>query len=105
MILKPVTNALCGEREINFYQQLQITTDQNLINMKEFVPKYYGTKTINFNGRTVNSIVLDDLTHNFKQPCIMDVKIGRRTWDPLAKYDKIVKEQVTIIVTSAKALI
>lgn len=27
-------------------------------------------------------------------PCIMDIKIGKRTWDPLASPEKILAEEV-----------
>lgn len=28
------------------------------------------------------------------EPCIIDIKIGKRTWDPLATEDKIITEEV-----------
>lgn len=29
-------------------------------------------------------LILKDLTEGMSEPCVMDVKIGRRTWDPLS---------------------
>lgn len=46
--------------------------------------------------REVDFLVLEDLTKDFKEPCIMDIKIGRRTWDPNASYDKIIAEDVSL---------
>lgn len=45
--------------------------------------------------REVDFLVLEDLTKDFKEPCIMDIKIGRRTWDPNASYEKIIAEDVS----------
>ena len=36
---------------------------------------------------------LEDITHKFRKPCIMDVKIGRRVWDDFAEQDKIDREK------------
>ena len=36
---------------------------------------------------------LEDITHRFRQPCIMDMKLGRRVWDDFAEQDKIDREQ------------
>lgn len=37
---------------------------------------------------------LEDVTHRFKKPCIMDVKIGQKSYDPYASAEKI-KQQVS----------
>ena len=36
---------------------------------------------------------LEDITHKFRKPCIMDIKIGRRVWDDFAEKDKIEREK------------
>ena len=36
---------------------------------------------------------LEDITHQFKQPAIMDVKIGKRVWDDYAEQDKVERER------------
>ena len=36
---------------------------------------------------------LEDITHRFRRPCIMDVKLGRRVWDDFAEQDKIDREK------------
>ncbi|KAM3835648.1 inositol polyphosphate multikinase isoform 2-T3 [Vipera latastei] len=37
---------------------------------------------------------LEDVTHGFKKPCIMDVKIGQKSYDPYASEEKI-KQQIS----------
>lgn len=39
---------------------------------------------------------MTDLTHGMLEPCIMDIKIGRRTWDPLASAEKKATEEVVL---------
>ena len=36
---------------------------------------------------------LEDITHHFRRPAIMDVKIGKRVWDDYAEQDKIERER------------
>ena len=38
-------------------------------------------------------IIMDDLTHHYKYPCILDLKMGRETFEPDAKPQKIQKEK------------
>lgn len=93
-IFKPADKPICFERETKFYEELNQSSDKSLKELKEHVPKYYGIQSLGIDGKKVDCIVLDDLTKNYKEPCIMDVKIGRRTWDPLASYEKILNEEV-----------
>uniref|UniRef100_V5GJI6 Kinase n=1 Tax=Anoplophora glabripennis TaxID=217634 RepID=V5GJI6_ANOGL len=93
LILKPIVKKEYGEREIWLYRKLDDTVDRSLIEFREFVPKFYGTKTVNFIGKDYECIVLEDLTKYYREPCIMDIKIGRRTWDPKATYEKIIAEE------------
>ncbi|KAI4457010.1 inositol polyphosphate kinase [Holotrichia oblita] len=91
-VYKPITKEACGRREIGFYEDLKNSRDPILQELKQYVPKYYGTEVLTVDGKQVNYIVLDDVTRDFKEPCVMDIKIGRRTYDPLASYEKIIKE-------------
>lgn len=36
---------------------------------------------------------LENLTRGIQLPCVMDIKIGQRTWDPLADEEKIKIEE------------
>lgn len=88
-ILKPAGKILCGAREIKFYEQVQAaTTEADLVLLKDIIPQYRGHTKMHVDGKLVEFIKLSDLTHGMHEPCIMDVKIGCRTWDPLATSEK-----------------
>ena len=38
-------------------------------------------------------IILEDITHRFTHPCIIDLKMGQRVWDDHADVDKIEREK------------
>ncbi|XP_052751192.1 inositol polyphosphate multikinase [Galleria mellonella] len=91
-ILKPILKE-AQKREVEFYNRLATATEPDLVEMRNFVPRYYGCKKVTYNGHEQEYIILEDLTKNMLEPCIMDVKIGRRTWDPLATEEKIANEK------------
>lgn len=39
---------------------------------------------------------MDDITKDFKMPCVMDIKIGLQTWEPGSSDKKIRVESVSI---------
>lgn len=92
-VLKPITKIDLGNREIRFYEQLQTTSDMSLIELKEYCPNYQGTRMLNVNGKSVEFIILENITESMLEPCIIDIKIGKVTWDPLATPEKIAKEK------------
>ncbi|XP_052873108.1 inositol polyphosphate multikinase-like [Anopheles cruzii] len=100
-VLKPTGKVLCGIREIGFYERLEAAQrlengsdndngcyDWMLLELSKLVPRYYGHPKLPIDGKEVEFIQLEDLTEGYERPCIMDVKIGRRTWDPLATPEK-----------------
>uniref|UniRef100_A0AAG5DWF3 Kinase n=1 Tax=Anopheles atroparvus TaxID=41427 RepID=A0AAG5DWF3_ANOAO len=99
-ILKPTGKVLCGIREIAFYERLMESPEKqsddesidstaaSLELLRRIVPRYYGHPKLTIDDKEVEFIQLEDLANGFDQPCIMDVKIGSRTWDPLATPDK-----------------
>lgn len=89
-VLKPILKTACSEKE--FYEELNKNNEDCSVQLKQFVPQYCGTKTVMFDDKKIDCIVLEDLTKNFKQPCILDVKIGRQTWAPTASYEKMMRE-------------
>lgn len=96
IVLKPIVKKEIGEREVWLYQKLHDTMDKTLIELRNFVPLFYGTKKVTVDGKEFDCIVLEDLTANLKEPCVMDIKIGKRTWGPNASYEKISNEEVSI---------
>ncbi|XP_012523064.1 inositol polyphosphate multikinase isoform X2 [Monomorium pharaonis] len=87
-VLKPATKAILGEREIAFYENLKNSQDPVVMELKKFVPRYYGTTELRvFNNRT-KFLMLKNITKNMAEPCVIDIKIGFRTWDPLATPEK-----------------
>lgn len=93
-VLKAAVKPVCGAREIKFYENLtESVTDPNIEALRKLVPEYRGTVKMSFRGKTVDFIKLADITHDMSEPCVMDIKIGRRTWDPLATPEKIIAEE------------
>jgi hypothetical protein len=43
----------------------------------------------------VKCIKLEDIAKDVAEPCIMDIKIGRQTWDPEATLEKRKNEDVS----------
>ncbi|KAK9507113.1 hypothetical protein O3M35_008925 [Rhynocoris fuscipes] len=86
LIFKPISNLPAGDNEVKFYEEVGYTAGAELL--LEFIPKYYGTEVVNVQGRDIKFLKLQDVTHGFQQPCIMDVKIGSQTWEPSAPKHK-----------------
>ncbi|XP_056385935.1 inositol polyphosphate multikinase isoform X2 [Hyla sarda] len=63
-------------------------TDPKLHDLQMFLPKYFGTWSPP--GSTNDLYLkLEDVTRKFNKPCIMDVKIGQKSYDPHASAEKI----------------
>lgn len=86
------------EREIDFYENVFYNNfyDQTLSDMKQLIPQYYGTRTLQINQKDSQFMVLENMTKGMKQPCVMDIKIGKITWDCFATPEKIESEKVNI---------
>lgn len=56
-----------------------------------FIPLYHGINRIHMKGERrarPEGIVLKDITSDFKVPCIMDIKMGKQTYEPNASIEK-----------------
>jgi inositol-polyphosphate multikinase len=111
-VLKPVEKEQHGKREIDFYRRVTSSDDPVCLELKSLIPEFYGTELLTWNGSSifpvysktkcnvhileVNYIVLSNVTHGMTQPCVMDIKIGRQTWDPEATEAKKQKEMVCL---------
>ncbi|KAK7677060.1 hypothetical protein QCA50_019958 [Cerrena zonata] len=79
--------------EVAFYQS--VGTDPAFAPLRPFIPKFYGTLTLEgmvdpekgldggevkpIPGQDKDTIVLENLSHSFKKPNILDIKIGTST--------------------------
>lgn len=105
-VLKAANKPVCGEREIQFYQRVygengadaadaatDIAAGDCWRQLRALTPHFYGTVRLPVAQRAVDFMRLSDVTHGMRRPCVMDVKIGARTWDPLATASKIAAER------------
>jgi len=94
-LLKPVQPPPKGPREAKFYLDINASKDPIDILIRQHIPKFFGIEQVGFtNGITVTEdfLVLEDVTEGLELPCIMDVKIGAKTWGPDATQKKITQE-------------
>lgn len=91
-VYKPLSKPFYAEREIAFYKD--ITEAQIFSEIGEFVPHYEGHLKLTIDEKEQLFIKMENLTHSMAQPCVMDIKIGKRTWDPLATGNKIMMEEL-----------
>ncbi|XP_022232948.2 inositol polyphosphate multikinase IPK2 [Drosophila obscura] len=111
-VLKPLGKPECEVRELNFYESLasaaaaasvtgamaEAPGDNDLAALGRHVPRFYGHLKLVVNQREHTFVRLEDLTRGMQQPCVMDVKMGRRTWDPLSSpHKRQVEEQKYVI--------
>uniref|UniRef100_A0A182SE18 Kinase n=1 Tax=Anopheles maculatus TaxID=74869 RepID=A0A182SE18_9DIPT len=89
-VLKPVAKLLAGPREIKFYEQIEKAPPEarELVVLRELTPQYRGNQRLPIGGELIDFLKLEDLTQGMLEPCIMDIKIGRRSWDPMATEEK-----------------
>lgn len=103
-VLKAANKPLCGAREIHFYKRVYDDDDSSddgaaavpsncWSQLRRLTPQYFGTVTLPVADRFVEFLRLQDVTHGMREPCVMDVKIGARTWDPLANAQKMTAER------------
>lgn len=50
-VLKPVPHPVYGPREINFYKNLETTCDPVLKELKQYIPQYLGTTSIELDNK------------------------------------------------------
>ncbi|TMW68325.1 hypothetical protein Poli38472_005793 [Pythium oligandrum] len=100
-ILKPFQSKRRGEHEYEFYQHVfeseQAQTDPLYAQLRELLPGYRGMVEITDETNAVlhagKYLALEDLTWERRSPCIMDVKVGTRSYEDGASAEKIAYEQ------------
>ncbi|KAJ8250518.1 hypothetical protein COCON_G00224400 [Conger conger] len=88
-VLKQLQPPPRGCREMQFYSKVYgaDSIDPCLQELQRYLPTYHGTWC---SPDTPNELFLklEDVTRRFCKPCIMDVKIGQRSYDPFASQEK-----------------
>lgn len=95
-ILKPLVKPALFMRELAVYEQLAEEKDANYF----MFPKYFGAvEVVNEAGAKVQFIVMDDLTlvSSSSLPCVIDIKIGRQTYEPSVDEAKKQREKLKYI--------
>ncbi|XP_065063604.1 inositol polyphosphate multikinase-like isoform X2 [Rhopilema esculentum] len=62
--------------------------------LKDFLPFYYGKISLTHLGKNLEYLKMEDLTKNLEKPCIIDIKIGKKTFDPFADPQKVERELI-----------
>ncbi|BFZ03320.1 hypothetical protein BsWGS_06358 [Bradybaena similaris] len=90
MVLKSLQNPPRGIRELGFYRRAfdHNCDDAELLELRPFLPQFYGTEE----KGNEKFLKLANLTSGFKQPCVIDLKMGKVTYDQDAPPEKIEHE-------------
>ncbi|KAM7382232.1 hypothetical protein PAMA_012883 [Pampus argenteus] len=88
-VLKQLQPPPRGPREMQFYSMVyaEDCCDPCLLELQNNLPKYYGTWSSPDSPNDLY-LKLEDVTRRFVKPCIMDVKLGQRSYDPFASQEK-----------------
>ncbi|XP_037610368.1 inositol polyphosphate multikinase [Sebastes umbrosus] len=88
-VLKQLQPPPRGPREMQFYSTVyaEDCCDPCLLELQSHLPKYYGTWSSPDSPNDLY-LKLEDVTRRFVKPCIMDVKLGQRSYDPFASQEK-----------------
>lgn len=81
-ILKTI-NGDRGENELKFYEMARTHT-----HLKKLVPEFRGSVVSDYSDSHAKFLRLEDLAENCTLPCVLDVKMGKQTWDPLTASEK-----------------
>ncbi|NP_001087711.1 inositol polyphosphate multikinase L homeolog [Xenopus laevis] len=94
-VLKQLQPPPRGPRELNFYSMVFSLdcTNSHLLDLQKLLPKYFGTWSPPGSANDLY-LKLEDITRKFTKPCIMDIKIGQKSYDPFASAEKI-QQQVS----------
>ncbi|CAN9508724.1 unnamed protein product [Ophioblennius macclurei] len=88
-VLKQLQPPPRGPRERDFYSTVyaEDCRDPCLLDLQNHLPKYFGTWSSPDSPKELY-LKLEDVTRRFAKPCIMDVKLGQRSYDPFASQEK-----------------
>jgi len=99
-IMKPVQKGELGKREVEFYRNIKSGKWDGEIGclLKLLTPEFRGLASVASVGEKqevvkTDYLILKDIAHGFELPCLVDIKMGKQTWDPTASEEKMKKEQ------------
>ncbi|OWF50893.1 Inositol polyphosphate multikinase [Mizuhopecten yessoensis] len=92
-VLKPVQSPPRGQREMEFYTTAfdENCSNKTLLNLRQFVPQFSGIVQCTDNP-SVSYLKLENLMCRLSKPSVIDIKMGKRTYDPEAPPEKIALE-------------
>ncbi|CAJ0602459.1 unnamed protein product [Cylicocyclus nassatus] len=115
-VLKPKQDGLRGECEVNVYKLVERALrhgtsgevdydgrvekprgwenvrEEDLKGLIELTPAFYGITTLSIDKEDHEFMILEDITVHYKRPAILDIKMGKITYDPFANKEKREKE-------------
>lgn len=95
-ILKPIQAPPRGLREKKFYDDIYSSDKETDHQFKPFLPKYFGScKKKSGTGELAEFLMIENLSQGYSKPCIMDVKVGAKTYGPDASKEKIAKQDAS----------
>lgn len=77
-----------SEKEVEFYSTIR-DKDPEFV---QWIAGYHGVKEVNQNGINGKFMIIDDLTYPYRQPSVVDLKMGVKTWEDDAPTEKIERE-------------
>ncbi|XP_060589469.1 inositol polyphosphate multikinase-like isoform X1 [Ruditapes philippinarum] len=92
-ILKALQKPPRGTRELDFYRKIfdEDCADKDILQLQQLLPQFYGSFQFD-EYPDVTYLKLENLVRKFKKPCVVDIKMGKKTYDPEAGPAKIAKE-------------
>jgi hypothetical protein len=95
MILKPLIKLDLFLRELKFYESMASNEPHSAHFPYQFIPRYHGViMGENTCGKRTPYLALEDVSKTFRHPCMMDLKMGRETFEPTAPLEKKIQEKV-----------
>lgn len=95
MILKPLNKLNLFLREVKFYEAMASNSPHSAHFPHQFIARYHGVILgENSLGKRTPYLALEDVSKKYKTPCMIDIKMGRETFEPTAPLDKVMRERI-----------
>lgn len=90
LVYKPLQSGDRGRAELQFYEE--VAQRPSSAPPRCFMPAYHGIAHDGDENSRRLFLILEDLARPFRRPCVLDVKVGVRTWGDDAPPEKIAAE-------------